>query len=106
LTPFTLHDRVYRPGRDLDPEQLPRELGRVATRDAVTYRERDDRRLQPRPERDALVEDLVATLDGFSVPKAEQDELLGPMRDQIVEVESPDTGTPLPDSYEAAPGLA
>src|SRR5687768_6872463 len=32
---------------------------------------------------DALVEDLVATLDQFSVPKAEQDELLGllgPMR--------------------------
>jgi len=57
---------------------------------------------------DALVEDLVGTLDEFDVPKAEQDELLAllaPMRDEIVEVESPETGTPLPDSYEAAPAL-
>jgi hemoglobin len=57
---------------------------------------------------DALVEDLVATQDHFDVPKAEQEELLGllgPMRGDIVEVESPETGTPLPDSYEAAPAL-
>ena len=57
---------------------------------------------------DALVEDLVATLDEFDVPKAEQDELLGllgPMRDDIVEVESPETGTPLPEGYQAAPAL-
>src|SRR5712692_1096252 len=43
---------------------------------------------------DALVEDLVATLDEFDVPTAEQEELLGvlgPMRDEIVEVESPET---------------
>jgi hemoglobin len=58
---------------------------------------------------DALVGDLVVTLDEFNVPKAEQDELLGllaPMRDEIVEVELPETGTPLPDSFEAAPALA
>ena len=58
---------------------------------------------------DALVEDLVATLDVFDVPKPEQEELLallGPMRDEIVEVESPETGTPLPASYEAAPALS
>ena len=58
---------------------------------------------------DALVEDLVATLDEFNVPKAEQDELLGllgPMRSDIVEVESPETGTPLPESYQAAPALS
>jgi hemoglobin len=39
---------------------------------------------------DALVEDLVATLDEFDVPNPEQDELLGllsPMRADIVEVE-------------------
>jgi hemoglobin len=51
---------------------------------------------------DALVEDLVATLDEFKVPKAEQDELLGllaPLRGDIVEVESAETGTPLPDAY-------
>jgi hemoglobin len=57
---------------------------------------------------DALVEDLVATLNEFAVPKAEQDELLrllAPMRDDIVEVESPETGAPLPATYEAAPAL-
>jgi hemoglobin len=56
----------------------------------------------------ALVEDLVATLDGFDVPKAEQDELLGllaPMRGEIVEAESPETGTPLPEDYQPAPAL-
>ncbi len=54
---------------------------------------------------DALVEDLASTLDEFEVPKAEQEELLGllaPMRGDIVEVESPETGTPLPPTYEAA----
>jgi len=58
---------------------------------------------------DALVEDLVATLDEFDVPKAEQEELLGllgPMRGDIVEVESPETGTPLPESYQTAPALS
>jgi hemoglobin len=58
---------------------------------------------------DALVEDLVATLDEFEVPKPEQDELLGllgPMRGDIVEVESPETGTPLPEGYQAAPALS
>ena len=58
---------------------------------------------------DALVEDLVTTLGAFDVPQAEQEDLLallGPMREEIVEVESPDTGTPLPASYEAAPALS
>jgi hemoglobin len=57
---------------------------------------------------DALVEDLVSTLNEFNVPKAEQDELLGllaPMRGDIVEVESPETGTPLPATYETAPAV-
>jgi hemoglobin len=50
----------------------------------------------------------VATLDEFSVPRAEQDELLGllaPMREDIVEIESPETGTPLPETYQVAPAL-
>lgn len=58
---------------------------------------------------DALVGDLVATLDQFGVPKAEHGELLGilgPLRGDIVEVEVPQTGTPLPESYQAAPPLA
>ena len=57
---------------------------------------------------DALVADLVATLDQFKVPTAEQQELLGilgPLRSDIVEVEAPTTGTPLPDSYQAAAPL-
>ena len=56
----------------------------------------------------ALVEDLVATLNEFNVPEAEQQELLGvlgPMRGEIVEVASGDTGTALPESYRAAPAL-
>jgi hemoglobin len=58
---------------------------------------------------DALVEDLVVTLDEFEVPNPEQGELLGllgPMRAEIVEVESPETGTPLPESYQPAPALS
>ena len=57
---------------------------------------------------DALVGDLVATLNQFDVPKVEQEELLGllgPMRSEIVEVESPETGTVLPDAYQPAPSL-
>jgi hemoglobin len=58
---------------------------------------------------DALVADLVATLKQFNVPDAEQQELLGilgPLRSDIVEVESPATGTPLPQNYKNAAPLA
>jgi hemoglobin len=58
---------------------------------------------------DALVEDLVATLRDFDVPQSEEDELLAllaPMRADIVEVESEETGTPLPDTYQPAPALS
>jgi len=58
---------------------------------------------------DALVGDLVATLDSFKVGEAEKAELLGvlgPLRADIVEVESTVTGTPLPDGYRNAPPLA
>jgi hemoglobin len=57
---------------------------------------------------DVVMQHLDAALDELNVPKTEQDELvdlLMPMRDDIVEVESPETGTPLPDSYQAAPPL-
>jgi hemoglobin len=55
---------------------------------------------------DALVEDLVATLNQFNVGQAEQQELLGvlgPLKSEIVEVDSAETGTPLPASYQPAP---
>lgn len=58
---------------------------------------------------DAVMQDLGATLDELNVPTAEQDELVSllmPMRPEIVEIESPQTGTPLPDSYQAAPPLS
>ena len=54
------------------------------------------------------MEDLVATLDSFNVGKAEQDELLNklrPMRADIVQVESPQVGTPLPSAFVPAPPL-
>jgi hemoglobin len=57
---------------------------------------------------DVVMQHLGAALDDLNVPKTEQDELvdlLRPMRDDIVEVESPQTGTPLPNSYRAAPPL-
>jgi hemoglobin len=57
---------------------------------------------------DVVMGHLDAALDELNIPKAEQDELvdlLRPMRADIVEVESPETGTPLPDSYRAAPPL-
>jgi hemoglobin len=56
----------------------------------------------------ALVEDLVATLNQFKVPGAEQQELLGilgPLKSEIVEVDSGEVGTALPDGFQAAPAL-
>jgi len=57
---------------------------------------------------DALVTDLVATLNQFKVGKTEQDEVLGvlgPLKPDIVEVDSAQVGTPLPPTYQAAPAL-
>jgi hemoglobin len=57
---------------------------------------------------DAFVEDFVATLDGFNVGKAEQTQLLnilGPMKPDIVEVDSSQVGTPLPSEFKPAPPL-
>ena len=57
---------------------------------------------------DALVQDLVATLDHFKVPEREQGELLailGPLKGDIVEVESSQVGTPLPPTFRPAPTL-
>lgn len=55
---------------------------------------------------DALVEDLVATLNQFNVAKADQDALLttlGAMRADIVERPGRETGSPLPASFRPAP---
>jgi hemoglobin len=56
----------------------------------------------------ALVDDLVASLNTFKVPKREQDELLaalGAMKSDIVEVQSTATGTRLPATFKPAPPL-
>ena len=53
----------------------------------------------------ALVEDLVAALNHFNVPKREQDDLLaalGTMKGDIVEVQSTATGTRLPAAFKPA----
>ena len=57
---------------------------------------------------DAFVEDIVTVLNDFKVGKTEQDELLNilaPLRPEIVEVESPQVGTPLPSEFIPAPPL-
>jgi hemoglobin len=57
---------------------------------------------------DALVADLVATLDQFKVGKKEQGEILavlGPLEPDIVEVESSEVGTPLPKTFQPAAAL-
>ena len=85
-----------------------------ATGGPCTYQGRDMRETHDgmgvtAGEFDSLVEDLVATLNHFGVPAPEQEELLGllgPMRSDIVEQETPDTGTPLPDAYRNAPPVA
>lgn len=54
---------------------------------------------------DAQIEVLVTSLERFEVPPAEREELLellAPMRGDIVEVESQETGTPLPDTFQPA----
>jgi hemoglobin len=56
----------------------------------------------------AFVEDLVKALDKFNVGATEKNELLNilaPMKSQIVEVKSQETGTPLPASFKPAPPL-
>jgi hemoglobin len=57
----------------------------------------------------ALVEDLVGALDKFNVPAAEKTDLLGilgPLKSQIVEVNSAETGTALPPDFKPAPKLS
>ena len=57
----------------------------------------------------AFVEDVVAVLNDFKVGATEQDELLNilaPLREEIVEVDSDQTGTLLPSEFTPAPALS
>jgi hemoglobin len=89
-------------------DQICQATGGPCTYTGRSMRETHDGMAVTAGEFDVLVEDLSATPDEFDVPVAEQAELLGllgPLRGDIVEVESPDTGTPLPEAYRAAPSL-
>jgi hemoglobin len=90
-------------------EQVSAATGGPVTYTGRSMRETHDGMSVTAGEFDALVADLVATLNQFNVPQAEQQELLGilgPLRGDIVEVESPATGTPIPDNYKNAAPLA
>jgi hemoglobin len=90
-------------------DQVTSATGGPATYTGRSMRETHDGMGVTAGEFDALVADLVATLNQFNVPEAERQELLGilgPLRSDIVEVESPATGTPLPQNYKNAAPLA
>jgi hemoglobin len=90
-------------------DQVTSATGGPATYTGRSMRETHDGMGVTAGEFDALVADLVATLNQFNVPEAERQELLGilgPLRSDIVEVESPATGTPLPQTYKNAAPLA
>jgi hemoglobin len=89
-------------------DQVCEATGGPCTYSGRSMRETHDGMAVTAGEFDALVEDLGATLDEFNVPAAEQAELvgiLGPLRGEIVEVESTDTGSALPETYRNAPAM-
>jgi hemoglobin len=89
-------------------DQLCEATGGPCTYTGRSMRETHDGMKVTAGEFEVVMQHLGAALYELNVPKTEQDELvdlLRPMRDDIVEVESPETGTPLPDSYQAAPPL-
>jgi len=89
-------------------DQLCQDTGGPCTYTGLSLRQAHTNMGVTSGEWDAFMEDLVATLDSFNVGKAEQDELLNklrPMRADIVQVESPQVGTPLPSAFVPAPPL-
>ena len=89
-------------------DQLCQDTGGPCTYTGLSLRQAHTNMGVTSGEWDAFMEDLVATLDSFNVGKAEQDELLNklrPMRADIVQVESPQVGNPLPSAFVPAPPL-
>jgi len=89
-------------------DQLCEATGGPCSYTGRTMQETHDGMAVTAGEFDVVMQHLDATLDELDIPKPDQDELVAlimPMRDDIVEIESPQTGTPLPDSYQAAPPL-
>jgi hemoglobin len=89
-------------------DQICSQTGGPCTYSGRTMKEAHRNMKVTEGEFNALVEDLVAALNQFNVPKREQDELLaalGSMKGDIVEVKTTATGTPLPASFKPAPAL-
>lgn len=89
-------------------DQLCEATGGPCTYTGRTMKETHDGMAVTAGEFDVVMQHLDATLDELNVPRTDRDELVAlimPMRADIVEVESPQTGTRLPDSYQAAPPL-
>jgi len=89
-------------------DQLCEATGGPCSYTGRSMRETHDGMRTTAGEFEVVMQHLGDALDELNIPKPEQDELvelLRPMRRDIVEVESPETGTPLPDSYQAAPPL-
>ena len=89
-------------------DQLCQDTGGPCTYTGLSMRQAHTNMGVTSGEFDAFMEDFVATLNDFNVGKAEQDELLNnlrPMRAEIVEVDSPQVGTPLPSAFTPAPPL-
>jgi len=89
-------------------DQLCEATGGPCTYTGRTMQETHDGMAVTAGEFDVVMQHLGAALEELNIPQTDQGELVAlimPMRDDIVEVESPQTGTPLPDSYQAAPPL-
>jgi hemoglobin len=89
-------------------DQLCQDTGGPCTYTGLSMRQAHTNMGVTSGEFDAFMDDLVATMNDFNVGKAEQDELLSdlrPMRPEIVEVDSPQVGTPLPSAFTPAPPL-
>lgn len=89
-------------------DQICKETGGPCTYSGRSMKESHRDMAVTEGEFNALVEDLVAALNQFNVPKREQDELLaalGSMKGDIVEVQGAETRTRLPASFKPAPAL-
>ena len=89
-------------------DQLCEATGGPCTYTGRSMQETHDGMAVTAGEFDVAMQHLDAALDELNIPKTDQDELVAlimAMRGDIVEVESPETGTPLPGSYQAAPPL-
>ena len=88
-------------------DQLCEATGGPCTYTGRSMRETHDGMKVTAGEFEVVMQHLGAALDELNVPKTEQDELVDLLRSIAMTSlnESPETGTPLPDSYQAAPPL-